>query len=678
MRFRQLLILLIVLTAATLETRGQINGCSTLGQTPSTAFPVCGISTFKQESVPACKGARIPVPCTDNAQYSDINPFWYKFTCYISGTLGFLITPNTSTDDYDWQIFDVTGRDPNDVYTDHSLFVSGNWSSNPDTTGTRSNNNGSINCAGPAYPNTNSMPSLIQGHDYLLLVSHFTNDNQSGYSLVFSGGTGSITDPLIPAQKSATPVCFGGTIKVALNKKMKCSSLAADGSDFTITPLPAGVSITGATANSCSSGFDLDSVQLTLNGSLIVGNTYTVAAAMGSDGNTLQDYCNNQIPVGQSVTFTLVAPLPTPMDSMVPIGCAPNQLQLVFKKGILCSSVAADGSDFSVTGPVPVTVSGVSMSCDPSGYSNIIKVNLSAPIQTAGTFRITLKMGSDGNTFYDACGLPTPTSSLSFITSDTVSAEAFKTSIIGGCRIDTVDITYPSEDGVNQWLWVFDNTDTSRAQNPPRHIYPASGTHPLLVIVSNGVCSDTLKTSIVLNNEVKAAFEAPNIICPRDYAQYKNNSTGAIDYWDWDLGDGTTSNLQTPADHLYPITGVETNYAVRLIVVNSTIGCQDTAYQKIDVLKSCYIAVPTAFTPNGDGLNDYLYPLNAFKADNLVFQVFNRQGQMVFQSHSWTDRWDGRVNGNDAPAGTYVWFLQYIDRDSKKPFLRKGTSILIR
>ncbi|MBS1603865.1 MAG: gliding motility-associated C-terminal domain-containing protein [Bacteroidetes bacterium] len=678
MVFRQLLILLIVLIATTLETRGQNNGCSTLGQTPATAFPVCGTAAFDQKSVPSCPGARIPVPCNDGAPYTDINPFWYKFTCFAAGTLGFTITPKTTTDDYDWQLFDVTGHDPSDVYSQSSLFVSGNWSSNPDKTGTGTNNYGSINCAGPTFPNTNSMPTLIQGHNYLLLVSHFTDINQSGYSLVFSGGTASITDTIPAALKAVSPVCYGGTIKVALNKKMKCSSLAADGTDFAVSPLPPGVAVTAASANSCASGFDLDTLQLTLNGSLIPGNTYTVTAANGSDGNTLLDNCGNPLPAGQSLSFTLVAPQPTPMDSMVPIGCAPDQLQLIFKNGILCSSVAADGSDFSVTGPVPVTVSGVSMDCNASGYTSVIRVNLSAPIQTAGNFKITLRQGDDGNTFYDQCGLPTPSSSLFFMTSDTVSAEAFKASVLAGCKIDTVDISYPPEDGVNQWLWVFDNSDTSRAQTPPRHIYPASGTHPLLVIVSNGVCSDTLKTSIVLDNEVKAAFEVPNIICPRDYAQYKNNSTGPIDYWDWDLGDGSISSLQTPTDHLYPPTGIETSYTVRLIAGNNSMGCQDTTIQKIDVLKSCYIAVPTAFTPNGDGLNDYLYPLNAFKADNLVFKVFNREGQMVFQAHSWTDRWDGRVNGGDAPAGTYVWFLQYIDRDSEKPFLRKGTSILIR
>ena len=440
MLLRQLLILLIVWTAATLDTRGQSNGCSTLGQTPATAFPVCGTSAFEQKSVPACPGSAIPVPCTDGAQYSDINPFWYKFTCFSGGTLGFLITPKTSSDDYDWQIFDVTGHDPNDVYTQSGLFVSGNWSSRSDATGAQGSNNGSINCAGPTYPNTNAMPTLIQGHNYLLLVSHFTNSNQSGYSLVFSGGTASITDSTAPALKAVSPVCYGSTIWISLNKKMKCSSLAADGSDFTVSPLPAGVKVTGASSGSCSSGFDLDSVQLTLSGPLTPGVTYSVTAATGSDGNTLLDNCGNQIPAGQSLSFVLSAPQPTRMDSLVPVGCAPRQLLLVFKNSILCSSVAADGSDFSGTGPVPVTVSGVSTNCGASGITNSILVGLSAPIQTAGNFQITLKTGSDGNTLVNGCGLASPSSSLSFTTSDTVDAGAFKAPVLYGCRYDTIDL----------------------------------------------------------------------------------------------------------------------------------------------------------------------------------------------------------------------------------------------
>src|SRR6186713_1339248 len=204
--------------------------CTVLGQTPATAFPVCGTLVFKQANVPVCNNHGIPLACNDGASYTDKNPFWYKFTCYTSGTLGFLITPINAEDDYDWQIFDVTGHDPEDVYSNASLFVSGNWSSNPDGTGTSSAGALSVNCAGPRYSNMNAMPALVAGHQYLLLISHFT-DSQVGYSLAFSGGTASITDPVQPALKTVDPICDGSHIRVVLNKKVKCSSLETHGSD---------------------------------------------------------------------------------------------------------------------------------------------------------------------------------------------------------------------------------------------------------------------------------------------------------------------------------------------------------------------------------------------------------------------------------------------------------------
>ncbi|MGZ8551733.1 MAG: gliding motility-associated C-terminal domain-containing protein, partial [Chitinophagaceae bacterium] len=100
---------------------GQV--CTTLGQNPSTAFPVCGTNTFHQSTVPVCGGASIPGPCNgvDGVTLSDLNPYWYRFTCFATGTLGFTITPANLADDYDWQLFDITGHNPNDVFTNASL-----------------------------------------------------------------------------------------------------------------------------------------------------------------------------------------------------------------------------------------------------------------------------------------------------------------------------------------------------------------------------------------------------------------------------------------------------------------------------------------------------------------------------------------------------------------------------
>ncbi len=156
-----------------------------------------------------------------------------------------------------------------------------------------------------------------------------------------------------------------------------------------------------------------------------------------------------------------------------------------------------------------------------------------------------------------------------------------------------------------------------------------------------------------------------------------NKSIGNIVSYNWNLDDGNTSNAQTPMPEHYPILSAEKIYNIQLIVKND-IGCFDTAVNSMKVLKSCYIAVPTAFTPNGDGLNDYLYPVNAYKADNLDFKVYNRVGQLVFHSTDWTVKWDGRIKGEPQDTGIFVWLLSYTNHDTGKKVFQKGSTTLIR
>jgi gliding motility-associated-like protein len=647
--------------------------CTTLGQNPSTAFPVCGIDTFSQSTVPYCGGTPISGPCSSDG-IADYNPFWYKFTCFSAGTLGFLITPNDLNDDYDWEIFDITGHSPNDIYNNTSLFVACNWSGNKGLTGASSTGMSLQNCGGYAYPTFSEMPSLQLGHEYLLLVSHFTlyTPSQNGYKLSFGGGTASITDPLLPDVSGAKSSCDATQIIVKLNKKMKCNSLAPDGSDFSISA--AASVITGAAGIGCNSSFDIDSVLLTMKNPLTPGN-YTVTIKNGTDGNTLLDNCDRNIPQGNNIPLVILPLEPTPMDSLIPIGCAPGSLQLVFNKNIRCNSIAANGSDFIVTGTSPVTVISAQGNCI-NGESNIINVTLSGPMVSRGNYQLTLVKGSDGNTLVDECGQETPAgSTLNFTTYDTVSA-AFTYRIFPGCEINTIAFDHDGRNGVNQWLWELDYSGTSDLKNPVAY-FNTFGLKQITLSVSNGVCSDTVTNTISLGDELKAAFETNNLLCPEDAAAFINKSTGAITNYYWDFGDGNTSRSQTPPPLHYPILGIEKTYPVRLIVENS-IGCFDTAINNLKVLKSCYIAVPNAFTPNGDGLNDFLYPLNAYKADHLEFSVYNRIGELVFHTNDWTQKWDGRIKGNPQDSGIYVWMLKYTHHDTGIKIFQKGSTVLIR
>ncbi len=655
--------------------------CATLGQNPATAFPVCGTDTFHQSTVPVCGGNAIPTPGCSGL--FDQNPYWYRFKCFTAGSLGFLITPNNLSDDYDWQIFDITGRNPNDVYTDVSLFVACNWSGESGNTGATPSGSKLTTCGSVAQPYESpfsAMPQLIEGHEYILMISHFSGNDQSGYSLSFggsNGGSANITDPTEPALAGARAICDGIKMTVKLSKKMKCSSLNADGSDFTITP--AFALIIAAEGINCNNGFDMDSIVLTL-ASPVPPGSYTITIKNDANGVNLLDNCGRTISTGSNLGVTVFPLFPTPMDSLVKIGCAPDMLQLVFKKPMLCSSVSTDGSDFVITGGAsPVAVISAAGICNADGLSNVIKVKLASPIQQAGNYRITLKTGTDGNTVFNECGKETPAGSfINFIAVDTVNA-AFDYHIHFGCIADTIVYSHDGRNGVNSWTWTFDNNAGSRAKDTAL-IYPLFGTKTAQLMVSNGVCSDTsAASSILLDNVVKASFESTAVVCPDDPAVFKDKSINRIRAWQWDFGDGSTSNLQEPLPKFYPAdnNNVIKNLPVRLIVTND-IGCADTVTNTIRVVGNCYIAVPKAFTPNGDGLNDYLYPTNAYKARDLYFAVYNRGGNKLFETRDWTNKWDGTFKGNPQDPGTYVWLLNYTNIDSGKKFELKGSTVLLR
>ena len=674
-RFIAALLSCCLLFSTTLIAQSQ-RGCTVLGQTPATAFPLCTKDTFVQTTVPFCTNSTVSVPGCNaaNASYEDKNPYWYRFTCYQTGTLGFSITPNDLQDDYDWQLYDITGiSDLSNVYNNTALFVVANWSGSSGVTGASNAGAHAVECGSDPAENINtfsSMPVLQDGHTYLLLVSHFSN-NQSGYKLSFGGGTAVINDPKLPDLQQLQSSCDASTITIKLTTKMKCTSLAADGSDFTITP--AAATVVSASGAGCNSSFDMDSVILVLSNPLPPGQ-YMISIRQGKDVNTLLDDCDREIPAGHQLPLKITALQPTPLDSISPVKCAPSQLELVFSKNIRCNTIAANGSDFIVTGPAPVTITSASTNCN-NNLGNRIVLQLAAPVVVGGTYQVRLQAGTDFNTIIDECGQQTPQNgSVSFTVKDTVSA-AFNYQLKLGCKADSVLFTHDGSHGVNQWQWIFDASGASTAQSKTV-VFTNFSAKNISLAVSNGFCTDTLQKVITLGNELKAVINASSPLCPEDAASFTSNSIGATASY-WNFGNGITSQQPNPAPQRYPKLGAEKDYPVQLIVQNS-LPCYDTAVFALKVLKTCYIAVPNAFTPNKDQTNDYLYPLNAYKADNLEFNVYNRMGQLVFHTTDWTKKWDGSINGKPQSAGTYVWTLRYTDRDSGKKVFLKGSSVLIR
>ena len=123
-------------------------------------------------------------------------------------------------------------------------------------------------------------------------------------------------------------------------------------------------------------------------------------------------------------------------------------------------------------------------------------------------------------------------------------------------------------------------------------------------------------------------------------------ATGGVSYT-W-LINGSTNNpiIFTIQDR--------TNFEVRIKDRN---GCENIINKTVSVIAD--IEIDEAFSPNGDGINDWIGPL--YKGDVLIlsYKIYNRWGQLIYEGSGTDAKWDGKFNGVDQPQGSYVYTLQY-------------------
>lgn len=140
----------------------------------------------------------------------------------------------------------------------------------------------------------------------------------------------------------------------------------------------------------------------------------------------------------------------------------------------------------------------------------------------------------------------------------------------------------------------------------------------------------------------------------------------------------TNLNNTNIANPVAVFTQPTDGFTYKVIMANEA-GCLDSAFVTIKVFKSnATIFVPSAFTPNGDGLNDYIFPTSAGIARLHYFTIFNRAGQKVFTTtQPNSSGWDGTVNGKLQDSGVFVWLASGEDYLGFK-IEAKGTITLIR
>ena len=97
----------------------------------------------------------------------------------------------------------------------------------------------------------------------------------------------------------------------------------------------------------------------------------------------------------------------------------------------------------------------------------------------------------------------------------------------------------------------------------------------------------------------------------------------------------------------------------------------------ISVEKPYALYAPTAFSPDGDGINDYFNVVGQ-GLTNYTIEIYNRWGQMVFKSNDMNVKWDGNFRNKKAPAGTYVYKVNSVDFGSEIRLIKSGSVSLVR
>ncbi len=166
------------------------------------------------------------------------------------------------------------------------------------------------------------------------------------------------------------------------------------------------------------------------------------------------------------------------------------------------------------------------------------------------------------------------------------------------------------------------------------------------------------------------AFAGNDTIASKDLPHQLHGS-GGINY----LWSSPTATFNNPLSQ-NPTT-VLNNDANIFLQVKDAAGCIGYDSVFIKVYEGPKYYVPTAFSPNGDGLNDVFRVIPSGIATTVYFRVFNRYGQLVFETNQFLKGWDGTFNGAASPQGTYVWILKGVDRNNK-PVEMKGSVILVR
>lgn len=254
----------------------------------------------------------------------------------------------------------------------------------------------------------------------------------------------------------------------------------------------------------------------------------------------------------------------------------------------------------------------------------------------------------------------------------------------GSIQFTDSSVTGNVNDPIISWLWDFGDGSTSNLKNPV-HNFTQPGQYAVtLKIKTGGGCfSNNGGAPILIDAHPTpvASFVVNKTVLDLPYDELKctNRSIGAKGY-NWDFGDGTTSTEENPK-HVY--TRID-EYNVRLIV-NNQFSCLDTSLLRIQT--DADIIFPNVFTPNTLGSSNGHYDIKSLTNDvffpytsgviSYKLQIFDRWGELIFESFDVNIGWDGYYRGKLCEQGVYIWKAD-VKLSNGKTFNKTGDVTLLK
>jgi hypothetical protein len=226
-------------------------------------------------------------------------------------------------------------------------------------------------------------------------------------------------------------------------------------------------------------------------------------------------------------------------------------------------------------------------------------------------------------------------------------------------------------DTSTSWRWYFPgaDVDTSSAQNPSCITYSQDGFYDVQLIVSNQYGSDTIiRYSYIQIESVPTAFTGP------DTSMFFGNTyqltAGGGATYSWSPATGLTAT-----DIADPIASPSVTTTYTCSIADSS-GCTALRQVTVTILHSNNYFVPNAFSPNGDGRNDFLF-LRGNNLRKFRFSVFDRWGEKMFETEDASIGWNGTFKGKDVVTGVYTWVVTIVYDDANS-LTETGTTTLLR